>query len=79
MFTGITLPGLVRISLGLENTKEDIDTLVSMLGQIAGKTPQVSTGSQSASPGKGSSPVSKEKVKQQLKDFVEAAALRVYS
>ena len=31
----IQLPGVARISLGIENTVEDIDRLTHVLGQIA--------------------------------------------
>lgn len=42
LLPGIKLPGLTRISLGIENTNEDIDYLIQTLGKIARK------------PGKGS-------------------------
>lgn len=79
VFPKITLPGLVRISLGIENTREEIDTLIRVLGNIAVKSKKTSAGSQTTSPKKETSPVSRAKVKQQMNDFVEAAALRVYS
>ena len=34
LFPKVQLPGLLRISLGIENTKEDIDALVSVLKEI---------------------------------------------
>jgi len=63
LFPKLSLPGVVRVSLGIENTKEDVDTLIQVLTEIAGK-------SQSAS---------KKEVKQQMDDFVRAVAERVYS
>jgi selenocysteine lyase/cysteine desulfurase len=34
---GMKFPGLVRISLGIQNTKEDVDSFIVTLGEIAGK------------------------------------------
>jgi selenocysteine lyase/cysteine desulfurase len=63
LFPKIRLPGLTRISLGLENSEEDIDTLLQVLDKIARKQPI---------------PV-KSKVKKQMNDFVKAAARKVYA
>jgi selenocysteine lyase/cysteine desulfurase len=59
----LELPGVARVSLGIENSEEDVDTLIDVLGGIA-RQPR------SGSPGK--------RVKQQLDEFSEAAAQRVY-
>jgi len=59
----LELPGVVRVSLGIENSEEDVDTLIHVLGGIA-RQPR------GGSPGK--------RVKQQLDEFSEAAAQRVY-
>ena len=75
----IPLPGLLRISLGIENTREDIDTLIRILGKISGKPAPTSADSSAASKVNGASQLSKATVKKQMKDFVEAAAVRVYS
>jgi cysteine sulfinate desulfinase/cysteine desulfurase-like protein len=58
------LPGVVRVSLGIENSEGDVDTLIQVLGSIARQ-------SRGGSPGK--------RVKQQLEEFSNAAARRVYS
>ncbi|MCX6285873.1 MAG: aminotransferase class V-fold PLP-dependent enzyme [Bacteroidetes bacterium] len=79
LFPRITLPGLVRISLGIENTREDIDTLIRVLGNIAAKPKMTSADTNTISTVKGTSALSRAKVKQQMNEFVEAAALRVYS
>ncbi|RPH57897.1 MAG: aminotransferase class V-fold PLP-dependent enzyme, partial [Acidobacteria bacterium] len=66
ILTGIRrleLPGVVRVSLGIENGEEDVDTLIHMLGGIA-RQPK------GGSPGK--------KVRQQLDEFSEVAVQRVY-
>jgi len=35
LFPRVSLPGLTRVSLGIENSEEDIDTLIHVLGKIA--------------------------------------------
>ena len=35
VFPGVSLPGLTRVSLGIENTRDDIDALLDVLGRIA--------------------------------------------
>lgn len=63
LFPGLSLPGVARISLGIGNSESDVDHLIEVLEKIAGK-PQSS---------------SKKEVQQQVKDFVLAAAERVYN
>ncbi len=57
------LPGVVRVSLGIENGEEDVDTLIQVLGGVA-RQPK------GGSPGK--------RLARQLDEFSEAAAQRVY-
>jgi selenocysteine lyase/cysteine desulfurase len=59
----VSLPGVVRVSLGIENTEEDIDTLVRVLGNIA-RQPRVEA---------------QRNVQQQMDDLARAAAQRVYA
>jgi hypothetical protein len=40
LFPPVVLPGLVRVSLGIENSEEDVDTLIHVLGKIA-RQPQL--------------------------------------
>ncbi len=58
------LPGVVRVSLGIENSEDDVDTLLRVLGEIArhsgGKT-------------------DKKAARRQMDDFAETAARRVYA
>lgn len=63
LFPKLSLPGVVRVSFGIENTKEDVDILIQVLAEIAEK----------------SQSTSKKEVKQQMADFVSAVAERVYS
>jgi selenocysteine lyase/cysteine desulfurase len=58
----LSLPGVVRVSLGIENSAEDIDTLLRVLGDIA-RQPRAGA---------------KGAFEQQTADFAEAAAKRVY-
>jgi selenocysteine lyase/cysteine desulfurase len=60
------LPGMVRISLGIENTEAEIDTCVSVLEEIArGK--------------KEKTHYPYENIKQQLEDFIKTVEQKVYS
>jgi hypothetical protein len=62
----IALPGVVRVSLGIENSQEEIDTLIHVLGIIA---------QQAASTHNG---LSRKEVRQQMNDFVRVAGRKVY-
>ena len=73
----LTLPGLVRASLGIENNEEDVDTLIRFLGNIARK-PRTSVDRQSTSIQKGTPSLSQVDVQQQMDDFARASTLRVY-
>ena len=64
LFPQMELPGVVRASLGIENTKQDIDALVTALGEIV-------------TPAKG--PPRENSFRTRLNGFVQTAAGRVYS
>ena len=63
VYPRLELPGVVRVSLGIENSEEDVDRLIRVLGAIA-RQPR------GGSPGK--------RVKRQLDELSDAAARRVY-
>jgi selenocysteine lyase/cysteine desulfurase len=63
LFPKLRLPGVVRVSIGIENTVEDVDTFIQVLSQIEGKKPILA----------------KLATEQALNDFVRNASLRVYS
>jgi selenocysteine lyase/cysteine desulfurase len=63
LFPQLSLPGVVRVSLGIENCGADVDALIKALGTIADKTQNSS----------------KKEVKQQIKDFVQTSAERVFN
>lgn len=64
LFPKLRLPGLVRVSFGIQNTPEEIDTLIHGLERIAGKSDP--TGLKPA------------EVAKQMDDFAGAVAKRVY-
>jgi len=63
LFKQLSLPGLTRISLGLENSAEEIDTLLQVLRHIAAQPRGESNGN----------------VQQQMDEFAGAATQRVYN
>lgn len=78
LFPALSLPGLARVSLGIENTKEDVDALLQVLGKIAGKHKTSRNKHSTSAPG-GTPVLSRADVNQQMNDFIKAVALRVYS
>jgi len=77
-FTSVVLPGLVRVSLGIENGEEDVDTLIRVLGHIA-RQPRAWMDRLLASMHNGTPFLPQTDVQQQMNDFASAAAQRVYS
>ncbi len=63
LFPKLSLPGVVRVSLGIENSEADVDRFIQALGTIASKA---------RSP-------SKKEVKQQVNDFVRVVTERIYN
>lgn len=72
LFHKLSLPGLVRVSLGMENSEEDVDTVIRVLHEISGKPQTTSTTGKTLK-------LSTAEVKKQMKEFTHSAALRVYS
>jgi len=77
VFPRLQLPGVLRVSLGIGNSEEEIDTFIRAFGEIA----QEKMGTKSNrnkiiyhKPG-----LTKTEVKKQMKEFVKAAAEKVYS
>jgi selenocysteine lyase/cysteine desulfurase len=64
LFPQVALPGLTRVSLGIENSAEDVDTLIEVLDTIVRQ------------PGTGAN---RHAVQQRMNDFARTAALRVYT
>jgi selenocysteine lyase/cysteine desulfurase len=78
LFPGVRLPGLTRVSIGIENTAADVDTLIRVLGNIAGNKKNLAD-NQPASASAGTNNVKKAEVKKQMKDFTRNKTLKVYS
>ena len=72
LIPAMRFPGVVRVSLGIENSKEEVDTLIRALDNIANKSyPSITH--------KGTPILTIGEVKQQIKDFMNTASKRVYS
>jgi selenocysteine lyase/cysteine desulfurase len=77
IFPKLRLPGLDRISFGIENSKEEVDTLIQVLAEIAGK-PKTLAYKNAAITDSGTSGFSGKEVQKQMDEFVRVAARRVY-
>jgi selenocysteine lyase/cysteine desulfurase len=63
LFPRLRFPGVARISFGLQTTNEEVDTLIEVLGKIAGKTKILS----------------QKETEKQIDEFVKTAAQRTFS
>ena len=70
LFHQVALPGLTRVSLGVENSEEDVDTLIQVLDKIA-RLPRAETNSPFAS--------APTDIQRQMDNFAKAAAQKVYT
>ena len=77
-FTSKVLPGVVRISLGIENDEEDVKTLIQVLDEIARRN-RTLVNRILASSHNGTPILPETEVRQQMKHFAFAAARRVYN
>jgi selenocysteine lyase/cysteine desulfurase len=66
LFPRVALPGVVRVSLGIENSEEDVDTLIHVLGSIARQPRTGAAGTQ-------------RDVRQEMDDFIRAVSQGVYT
>ena len=74
LFPKLSLPGLVRISLGIENTQNDIDTMLQVLDRIARQPRSGRAGMPASLP-----PVLHEDFQRQMDEFTRDASGRVYA
>lgn len=74
VFPGVQLPGVARISIGIENTESDIDSLVEGLHKIKRDKDK-----KQESDKEDVSMISKKDIRKQIEEFIAAAAGRVYS
>ncbi len=70
LFPQVALPGLTRVSLGIENSAEDVDTLIEVLGKIV-RQPKIGVDSPPAS--------TQTDVQEQIDNFARTASQRVYT
>ncbi|HSO85917.1 MAG TPA: aminotransferase class V-fold PLP-dependent enzyme [Draconibacterium sp.] len=77
LFPKLQLPGVIRVSLGIENSEEDVDTFLKVLTKIVAKS-EKSEGKQTIPTQKSSLVLPKSEVQKQMKEFVKAASERVY-
>ncbi|WP_024772254.1 aminotransferase class V-fold PLP-dependent enzyme [Aquimarina macrocephali] len=68
------LPGVVRVSLGIENTEEDVDILIEVLHKLIQQIKEKPSGAQKKANSKAEADFQK-----QLDDFSQAAVKRVYA
>ncbi|PKP31326.1 MAG: hypothetical protein CVT99_09250 [Bacteroidetes bacterium HGW-Bacteroidetes-16] len=78
LFPKFRFLGVIRVSLGIENTEEDVDTLIQVLEQITEK-PRKSTDQLVETASKGTPILSLKEVQQQVNNFINEVALKVYS
>ncbi|MFA5974208.1 MAG: aminotransferase class V-fold PLP-dependent enzyme [Lentimicrobiaceae bacterium] len=78
LFPRLRLPGLVRMSLGIENSEEDVDRLIQVLNQVA--SPSRDIADRNIATGKKVAPMLRQaEVQQQMNDFAREITTRVYS
>jgi selenocysteine lyase/cysteine desulfurase len=73
LFPQLALPGVVRVSLGIENRPEDVDTLIAVLDKIARQS-QARVGRSGTSRNTGTPGLPRA----EMDDFTRAAAEKVY-
>jgi hypothetical protein len=78
LFARVSLPGLVRVSLGLENSAEDVETLIQVLDRIA-RQPQGGVGRRLAATANGTTASPQAHIEAQMDAFARAAAQRVFT
>jgi selenocysteine lyase/cysteine desulfurase len=77
LFPNVKLPGVTRVSLGIENTQEDVDTLIDVLSKI---TPQKQNEKDQHTAFQQNETLlySPREVRRQIDDFVKATARKIY-
>ena len=77
-FTRVILPGLVRVSVGIDNDEKDIDHLIRVMGKIA-REPRSRVNRLIASIHNGTPFLPRTEAESGIQEFVRAAVNRVYS
>jgi selenocysteine lyase/cysteine desulfurase len=76
LLPGVSLPGIVRISLGIENSEEDIDCLIKEVKRIVSQSG--SGARQNSSPQKEAPVVPPKELRKQIENFTKIKATRVF-
>jgi selenocysteine lyase/cysteine desulfurase len=74
LLPAVQLPGVARVSLGIQNTEEEVDLLLKALHEIADKP-----GTAEKANAAGNTRFSKSEVKKQMEEFIRKAEGIVYS
>ena len=77
LFPKVRLPGLTRVSLGIENSEKDVDTLIRVLGNIAGHPRTPAEGRSTKVPGETSG-VPKAELQRLIKKFIKEVDEKIY-
>jgi selenocysteine lyase/cysteine desulfurase len=77
LFPNLELPGLLRVSLGIQNDSEQVDDLVAALSEIAGGREKGKPRQPRSSRASGREH-SRAEYKRELNDYLQLAARRVY-
>ena len=77
LFPKLSLPGVARISLGIENTEDEIYSFIRVLAKVAGQA-QTSNDINSVTDATEKPKLKKAEVQRQMDDFVQAKAVQVY-
>jgi selenocysteine lyase/cysteine desulfurase len=77
LFPRMNLPGLARVSFGLENTEQDVHALIQSLEKMAGK-PQDLTDKKPAAGPAATTMLKKSEVQKQLKELLHTSSIKVY-
>jgi selenocysteine lyase/cysteine desulfurase len=75
---GVQLPGVVRISLGIENSETDIDTLVTKLKEISSLKEKTKNKNSGKGQGVGQG-LSRKALRLQMVQFISAVTQKVYT
>ncbi|MFY9150484.1 MAG: aminotransferase class V-fold PLP-dependent enzyme [Prolixibacteraceae bacterium] len=77
VFPKISLPGVARVSFGIENCEDDVDTFIRVLAEIAGQA-QLKNDGTVQSDANENQIRNKAELQRQMNDFIRAATEKVF-
>jgi len=77
LFPKIPLPGILRVSFGIQTTNEELDTLIRVLGELS-MNRKILEGRDTVPVQTRKTSLSKARVKRQIMDYVKKASEKVY-